>query len=269
MGWETYRNDLGVEYNQTVKILGIHFRSTMEQTMNGNWTLQTPRIKTNAKQARIRELCLAQRIRYIHSILLATIWFNAQILPTPVKYTKQITTAILWFIWKQAIFRVPTATLQKLQHQGGWALHDVACKCRALLLKRVWIQSKKEQMMTAALLSKWGIVDHPANPPTAGRIPKTMAYLIYYALDMAYIETPTLMETNKLFTRRLYSTIYEMDRAGNVTQEMRIVRSSPTVNWNRVWRNLHSSWVSEDRISTWYAYMILYQQKNDYSLYTW
>jgi len=62
--------------------------------------------------------------------------------------------------------------------------------------------------MTAALLSEWGIVDHPANPPTAGRIPKTMAYLIYYALDMAYIESPTLMETSKHLTRRLYSTIY-------------------------------------------------------------
>jgi len=98
--------------------------------------------------------------------------------------------------------------LQKPKHQGGWALHDVACKCRALLLKRIWIRSKKEQMMTAALLSEWGIVDHPANPPTAGRIPKTMAYLIYYALDMAYIESPTLMETSKHLTRRLYSTIY-------------------------------------------------------------
>jgi hypothetical protein len=54
-------------------------------------------------------------------------------------------------------------------------------------------------MMTAALLSKWGIVDHPANPPTAGRIPKTLAYLIYYALDMAYIETPTLMEKKQTF----------------------------------------------------------------------
>jgi hypothetical protein len=32
-GWETSRNDLGVKYHQTVKILRIHFRSTMERTM--------------------------------------------------------------------------------------------------------------------------------------------------------------------------------------------------------------------------------------------
>jgi hypothetical protein len=72
-------------------------------------------------------------------------------------------------------------------------------------------------MMTAALLREWGLVDHPANPPTAGRIPKTMAYLVYYTLDMAYIETPTLTVTSKQIARRVYSTIYEIDRAGSVT----------------------------------------------------
>jgi len=52
--------------------------------------------------------------------------------------------------------------------------------------------------MTAVRLLEWGLVDRPANPPTAGRIPKTMAYLVHYALNMAYIETPTLTETRKL-----------------------------------------------------------------------
>jgi hypothetical protein len=97
-GWESSGNDLGVEYHQTVKILGIHFRSKRKQSMQGKWTLQTARIKTNAKQAYIRELYLAQRIRYVYSTLLATVWFTAQILPAPVRYTRQIMTAILWFI---------------------------------------------------------------------------------------------------------------------------------------------------------------------------
>jgi hypothetical protein len=72
-------------------------------------------------------------------------------------------------------------------------------------------------MTTAALLSEWGIENHPANPPTAGTIPKSMAHLIYYALVMAYIKTPTIMETIKHFTRRQYSIMYEMERAGRVT----------------------------------------------------
>jgi hypothetical protein len=119
-GWETPGNHLGVEYHQTVKILGIHFRSTMEQIMQGNWTLQTARIKTNAKQAYIRELYLAQRIRYVHSTLLATIWLTAQILPAPVKYTTQIMTAILWFIWKGAIFvyRLSRCRNQSIKEYG-------------------------------------------------------------------------------------------------------------------------------------------------------
>jgi len=43
--------------------------------------------------------------------------------------------------------------------------------------------------MTAVWLHEWGMVDKTANPPTAGRVPKTMAYLVQYALDTAYIET--------------------------------------------------------------------------------
>jgi hypothetical protein len=93
----------------------------------------------------------------------------------------------------------------------------------------------------------------PPGESTNRRNSKTMAHLLYYTLNMAYIETPALMKTSKHFTRRLYSTIYEMERAGRVTQEMCIVRRSPTVNWNRVWRNVHNSWVSEDKILTWYT----------------
>jgi len=106
--------------------------------------------------------------------------------------------------------------------------------------------------MTAAWLREWGLVDQPANP-TTGRIPKTMAYLVHYVLDMAYIETPILTETSKQIARRRYCTIYQMARAGRGTQEIRVVQRSLTIDWNRIWRNLRVSWVSEDRQSTWYS----------------
>ena len=44
-----------------------------------------------------------------------------------------------------------------------------------------------------------------------------------------------------------------MARAGWGTQEMRVVQRSSTVDWNRVWRNLRGSWISEDRQSAWYS----------------
>jgi hypothetical protein len=34
-GWETSGNDLGVEYHRNVKILGIHFRSSMDKQCKG------------------------------------------------------------------------------------------------------------------------------------------------------------------------------------------------------------------------------------------
>jgi len=49
-GWEEAGNDLGVEYHQSIKILGINFSSMSERTMHKNWALQKARVKTNAKQ---------------------------------------------------------------------------------------------------------------------------------------------------------------------------------------------------------------------------
>jgi len=213
-GWEEAGNDLGVEYHQSIKILDINFSSMIERTMHENWALQKARVKTNAKQVYGRDLCLAQRVRYVHIALLATIWFTAQILPAPVKYTQQLTIAILWFIWQGAAFRVPITTLQKPTTQAGWALLNVASKCRALLLKCMWILSMKEGLVTASWLREWGLVGYPVNPPNVGRISKALAYLIYYALDMAYNEAPKPAETNQQLASRLYSTLQQMARAG-------------------------------------------------------
>ena len=44
-----------------------------------------------------------------------------------------------------------------------------------------------------------------------------------------------------------------MAAAGKETLEMKVVKKRPTVNWNRVWRNLHTPGVSEEITSAWYS----------------
>jgi hypothetical protein len=138
-GWKRTANALRVNFHPTIKILGIPFSNRIESTMHESWALMTRRVKAQAKHAYGRDLCLAQRVRYVHISLLA---ITVQILPAPVTYTQQLSTAIAWFIWQGANFRVLVSTLQKPRMQGGWALLDIAIKCRALLLRRIWVQSK-------------------------------------------------------------------------------------------------------------------------------
>ena len=114
---------LDIEYYTHFRILGDAFWSSTEQSMNDSWTRMTGRVRMQAKNAYTRDLFLAHRVRYIHTYLLAKIWYTAQIVPAPSIYVQQITTAVTRYIWKGAIFRVPVSTLQR-QKMGGWELVD-------------------------------------------------------------------------------------------------------------------------------------------------
>ena len=131
--------------------------------------------------------------------LLARIWYMTQIFPLSVANTNRLTRAILWFIWQGMIFRVPTSTLQKPKQQSGWALVDIAAKCRTLLLNRMWLQSNKEGTATASWLYKWNLTGRQANPPPTRRNLQQLEYLQLYARDMAYIPHPDRDETTKAF----------------------------------------------------------------------
>lgn len=132
--WSSPETVLGIDYYPHVKILGITFWGTIEQSMNDSWVQLTGQVHTQAKKAYARDLCLAQWVRhYVHTFLLAKFWYSVQIFPAPSTYTQQLTTAITWYIWRGAIFREPVSTLQRPNKMGEWELTDIDAKCRALL----------------------------------------------------------------------------------------------------------------------------------------
>jgi hypothetical protein len=117
----------------------------------------------------------------------------------------------------------------------------------------MWVQSMKEITATAKWLKAWDLVGQQANPQTFGRIPKRLAYLQYYALDVAYLSPPGPDEPLRHFMRRMYNTLQQMAVAGRGTQRMRVVQKRPTTDCDRVWRNLHAYGVSEVIKSAWYS----------------
>jgi hypothetical protein len=128
-----------------------------------------------------------------------------------------------------------------------WALINIAVKCRALLLRRMWVQTKKRGTVTATWRQTWDLEGQQGNPQYAGRIPSRIAYLKYeyYALDMAYIEPPWSDEAPTHFKRRVYDTLEKVKLATRRTMEMWVIQKSPYTDWDRVWRNVHASCWSE------------------------
>jgi hypothetical protein len=61
---------------------------------------------------------LAQHVQYVHTYLLAKFWHTVQVLPPLRECINQIVSAIAWFIWRGAIFRLPPSTLQRRKEEG-------------------------------------------------------------------------------------------------------------------------------------------------------
>ena len=140
--WNTSHSVLGIPYHDDLKILGVHMAKTIHQSATKSWSTLTGKIRAQAREAYSRDLSLHQRIRYVNCFILAKAWYTAQILPPPSDCIRQMNTATSWYIWRGDIFRVPLSTLYKRKDQGGWALINVAAKCRALLLYRLQVQGK-------------------------------------------------------------------------------------------------------------------------------
>jgi len=171
-GWMEPITPLGIELFQQVKILGVTFGSTVEATVQESWTTVTNAVRAQARTAYARNLCLAYRVKYVQTYLLAKIWYLAQVLQPPTRHIKQLTLMCTWFIWKGATFRVPTTTLQPPKEQGGWALPDIALKCRQLLLGRMWTFAAHKVSATAVFLRKWNITGAVEKTPTYKQNPE-------------------------------------------------------------------------------------------------
>jgi hypothetical protein len=82
---------------------------------------------------------------------------------------------------------------------------------------------------------------------------KKLEYLQLYTLDVAYIAPPGQDDTPRTFKRIVYSTLHMLAMAERRTWDMRVAQIKPSTDWKLVWKNLHSSWVSEQAKSTWYS----------------
>jgi len=169
--WDTSLQIMGIPYYNEAKILGLHITSTVNASARRCWDILTERIRAQASDAYTRELNLDGRIQYVHTYLMSKVWYLAQIFPPHEVNMRRLNTAITWFIWKGATFRIPLSTLQRSKDDGGWDMIHLKAKCLALLLHRTRIQSQDPETFTAAWLEKWNITERSPNPPHRGGDP--------------------------------------------------------------------------------------------------
>jgi hypothetical protein len=216
--WNTTRSVLNILYSAEIKILGHCMANTTAQPLMSCWSRIINMVRTQAHEAYSRDLDLAQRIQYVHTYLLANLWLTAQVLPAPSENVRQIVSAIAWYIWQGAIFRVPISTLQRRKEKDGWGLTDVEAKCRALLLYEMLTKNHRDGEITAEWQRYWNLKEKRGNPSHVQRIPKRLEYLRIYALEMAYVEPPKQTEApralRRRFTRRMHHAALVDNRLG-------------------------------------------------------
>jgi len=111
--WDTKSTVMNIPYTTEVKILGIQIANKTEQSAVSSWSRISNMVRLQAREAYTRDLDLAQRIQYVHTYLLAKLWYTAQVLPAPSVQIRQIVSAVAWYIWQGISFGFPSPPWRK------------------------------------------------------------------------------------------------------------------------------------------------------------
>jgi hypothetical protein len=111
--WDTTRKVLDIFYSTKIKVMGFSMTKTIAQSGTSSWARLTNMLRTQAREAYSRDLGISLRIQYVHTYLLGNLWHSAQIFPVPRDCIREIVSAMIWYVWQGAIFRVPISTLQR------------------------------------------------------------------------------------------------------------------------------------------------------------
>jgi hypothetical protein len=184
--WDTTVNVMQIPYVADMKILGICFTSTVNQSARISWSQVTGGYNQWLMMPTIGN-CLDRRILHVHSYVLATAWYTAQIFLIPAECVRQINSATAWHLWRGEVFRVPMSTLLREKQHGGWDLVNIAAKSQILFFCCLHMLSNCDGMLTHDWLRSWTLHKPASNPPNIQSIPDSIEYLCIYAMDTAYI----------------------------------------------------------------------------------
>jgi len=134
-------------------------------------------------------------------------------------------------------------------------LNESACKKSCIAVISNATTSDEARTIMSAWMQIWGLNVKGANPPFRDIIPENLEYLRCFAMDSAYVDIKGLMESKRAYKRRLYNTLYHINRGETGIQDMHITKIWPNTDWNTVWKNIHCTPVPGGMKAAWYKVM--------------
>jgi len=164
--WNTPATEFGIEFQSRIKTLGFTFGSTIKESTTAK---VDPRHRSNrsASAKRVRQRVMPRSENTICAIMSLRKDLVRGTDPPTEQNTHTTTDNNMHVVYMaRNDLRVPTTTLHRQKTQGGWAMLDVAVKCRRLRLFHMWMLNSRESSVTASWLEHWSLKEPIANPQT-------------------------------------------------------------------------------------------------------
>lgn len=134
------RTDWPLPWIQSVtsaKLYGIDISADPKATINLTWERVTAKVEATINMWKPRILpTLLLRRQALEIFALSKVWYFAQILPLPEKYTTRLKAAAGALLWKGRLERLKWDELLNPASQGGIGLVDIQSRAQALLAKQ-------------------------------------------------------------------------------------------------------------------------------------
>jgi hypothetical protein len=239
--------DVGFPYTETLKVLGVEFKTNIKQATRDNWASVLASVRGVLRDNAARALGLTQRAAYVNIFALSRMWHVAQVLPVPRTTSTAIIKAVRMYLWRGQLFTITTAAACTPRAQGGLGLPDLEKKCLALFTGR-WQGILVDDPDSFA--GEWLLVLLGAFP--LGALQRAVWPSVSYYRTFHSTRTTASSAPPEVPARNAILAIY----AELVNQEPplmpRVVVKSPGVLWQRVWANIHHAAVPVDARDSWW-----------------
>lgn len=217
-----------LQTRETVRILGIIFVNSMRTMVNMNWD---PLVSKTAQQIwlhSLRSLTLLQKVTLLNTYITSKMWYVASVVPPHNIHIAKITSTIGSYLRRGLPARVPIQQLARsIEKGGGINLQLPVYKCKALLTNR-HLQESSSMPFYNSILSQTHSL--PADVPCVRQIQQTLS-----ALPIHIRQNPS----SELIQRFLLEQ----------TDQPRVERHYPALNWRRIWNNINDHQLSSEERS--------------------
>lgn len=240
-------------YNYTdcenMKILGMICCSNFNQTVNENWQSLANKVRGLLLDTHLKTLNLHQRIEFVNIYALSRLWYIAQILPLPCKFSAQIKQYTGWFIWNRHFFRVHRDQLTLQPIDGGLGLVNIQMKANALLFRNIFRSLSPDCQQKELFKFAWNVKHISTNRNNSSNsinIPKSFSK----SLQQAHELLKKLPKEQHITTAALYA---QLQSDSNHTP--RVTTKHMDLHWKTIWRNISDTAVPSSIRSALYIFV--------------